>query len=658
MTGTGRVAIEAVRPAVAPAGFAAKGVRGELTGISADIFADGHDELMAWAVAWPLADPDRRLEVPMARGVNDRWTTAFVPDTVGGWGFEVAAMPDRYGTWLRDAAVKLAAGQDVAVELEEGALLVASRAAAAGAAEAAELSRLARSLRSRTTPARRLKRAGDAASVALMRRTAPRAEASMMGPFPLWVDRELAGFSAWYEMFPRSEGARSGAAGRMVSGTFKTAATRLPAIAAMGFDIVYLPPIHPIGESFRKGPNNSLNAGPGDPGSPWAIGSSAGGHTAVNPELGTLADFDDFVAAAARSGLEVALDYALQCSPDHPWVGLHPQWFTHRPDGSIKYAENPPKKYQDIFPINFETEDRAALWSELRAVVEFWIDHGVRVFRVDNPHTKALPFWEWLIEAIHARDPGVIFLAEAFTRPRMMERLAKLGFTQSYTYFTWRNTKAELSEYLQELSQGPAVDYFRPNFWPSTPDILHEFLQRGGRPAFAIRAVLAALAAPSWGMYSGYELFENVPVREGSEEYMDSEKYQCRPRQWNGVDSLAPYITRLNEVRRRHAAAVSALHRLRLHHVSGEDLICFSRTDPRHGHSLLVIVNLDPYNAHEGSTWLDLDALGLAPAQSFEVTDELAGRTYTWYGAENYVRLDPRDAVAHALALAPAAAAP
>ncbi|MGI8609495.1 MAG: alpha-1,4-glucan--maltose-1-phosphate maltosyltransferase [Candidatus Dormibacteria bacterium] len=647
MIGLSRVAIEAVRPTVQPAGFAAKSVRGQVTPISADIFVDGHDQLMAWAAAWPVARPDARHEVPMTAGINDRWTADFVPGEVGSWLFEVGAMVDRYGTWLRDTTIKLQAGQDVSVELQEGAILVGQQAESTiGAGERRALEKLGETLRSGIPAARRVKSAAAPPAVALMRRTAARAGAAVSGPFPLWVDRELAGFSAWYEMFPRSEGATA-----KKSGTFKAAAKRLPDIAAMGFDILYLPPIHPIGESFRKGPNNALNAGPSDPGSPWAIGSSVGGHKAVHPDLGNIADFDKFVSDAHRAGLEVALDYALQCSPDHPWVGEHPQWFSHRPDGSIKYAENPPKKYQDIYPINFETSDRAGLWAALRDVVEFWIGHGVRVFRVDNPHTKALPFWEWLIAGIREDEPDVIFLAEAFTRPRMMGRLAKLGFTQSYTYFTWRNRKGEMSEYLTELAQTDLADYFRPNFWVNTPDILHEFLQRGGRAAFHIRAALAALASPSWGMYSGYELYENIPVREGSEEYMDSEKYQYRPRDWRVGDTMVSYVSRLNQIRRRHAGAVASLHTLRMQHVSCDDIICFSRTDPRTADTLLVLVNMDPYNVHEGSTWLDLEGLGLAHDQSYEVEDELGGSTYTWHGATNYVRLDPRDCVAHAFAV-------
>jgi starch synthase (maltosyl-transferring) len=651
---TARVAIEGVRPAVQPPGFAAKGVTGQAVPVSADIFADGHDQLMAGVTAWPLADPTRRLEAPLLPGINDRWEGEFTPDSVGAWSFEVGAMVDRYGTWLRDSAIKLQAGQDIAVELEEGAILVEARAGVAtiDAKDAAALRKLAAALHAPGPASRRMKSAGAVTAVSLMRRTAPREKASSAGPFPLWVDRERAGFSAWYEMFPRSEGATA-----QKGGTFETAARRLPAIAAMGFDIVYLPPIHPIGESFRKGPNNSLNAGPGDPGSPWAIGARDGGHTAVDRGLGTVADFDAFVGAAKASGLEVALDYALQCSPDHPWVTEHPEWFSHRPDGTIKYAENPPKKYQDIYPINFDTDQRAELWAALRDVIEFWISHGVRVFRVDNPHTKALPFWQWLIHGVHETNPDIIFLAEAFTRPRMMERLAKLGFTQSYTYFTWRNTAGELREYLTELSQTEVVDYFRPNFWVNTPDILHEFLQRGGQAAFRIRAVLAALACPSWGMYSGYELYENVPVREGSEEYMDSEKYQFRPRRWDAADTLVPLVTRLNDVRRRHQGAIANLRTLLVHPVDGEDILCFSRRDPKTQDTLLVLVNTDPYNVREATTWLNLEALGLRHDESYLVQDELGGATYEWHGAANYVRLDPRDSVAHAFALRPQAPA-
>lgn len=647
MSSISRVAIEGVRPTVSPPGFAAKGVRGQLTAVSADIFADGHELLIAWVATWPATDPRRRQEVPLVAGINDRWTAEFAPDEVGCWQFEVRGTVDRYGTWLRDTTIKLEAGVSVAVELEEGAILVEQRAAIVVLPrDAAALRKLATGLRGRGAADRRLRSAAAPPAVALMRRTTPRDTAAVAGPFAIWVDRELAGFSAWYEMFPRSEGAARGR-----SGNLKAAARRLPAIAAMGFDIVYLPPIHPIGTSHRKGPNNSLTAAPGDPGSPWAIGSAEGGHKSVHPGLGTLADFDRFVADARRSKLEVALDYALQCSPDHPWVTEHPEWFGHRPDGSIKHAENPPKKYEDIYPINFETEERAALWSALRDVLEFWIGHGVRVFRVDNPHTKALPFWEWLIHDLREQHPDVILLAEAFTRPRMMERLAKLGFTQSYTYFTWRNSAWELREYLAELSQTDLVDYFRPNFWVNTPDILHAFLQRGGQAAFRIRATLAALSCPSWGMYSGFELFENIPAHGGSEEYMDSEKYQYRPRRWDAAKSLVPYVTRLNGVRRHHAAAVASLRTLRVHQVDNENILCFSRSDPGNGDALLVLVNVDPFNVHEATTWLDLEVLGWPHDRGVVVQDELDDESYTWHGPANYVRLDPRDRVAHAFSM-------
>jgi starch synthase (maltosyl-transferring) len=474
-----------------------------------------------------------------------------------------------------------------------------------------------------------------------MRRTVDRTAATLVGPFPLWVDRQLGASSAWYEFFPRSEGTVRR------PGTLRSARARLPAIAAMGFDIVYMPPIHPIGVTHRKGPNNSLTPGKDDPGSPWAIGAKAGGHTAVNPDLGTLDDFDAFVAAAKAAGLEVALDYALQCSPDHPWVAEHPDWFRHRPDGSIRYAENPPKRYQDIFPINFDTQDRAALWDALREVMLFWISHGVRVFRVDNPHTKPIAFWEWLIAGIREQFPEVIFLAEAFTRPAVMRRLAKIGFTQSYTYFTWRNTKYELTEYLTELSSTEMVDYFRPNFWVNTPDILHAFLQRGGPAAFRLRLVLAALTAPCWGMYSGYELYESTAVREGSEEYLNSEKYQVRSRDWNDPRSLAPMVAHVNGIRRRHPEAIALLRTLRLHHIDSEHMLCVSRMSDDGSDVLLVIVNLDPHSAHEATTWLDLPALGIPEGEPFAVHDELTGATYTWWGPANYVRLDPAVQPAH-----------
>ena len=639
---TGRVVVEHVRPTVDCGSLPAKAAVGQPVMVHADVFADGHDVLAAW-VRHGAPGSRKRTEVAMTSTGNDHWQALATPGKQGPWEFEIVGLVDAYGTWLRDLRTRIAAGQDVAVEFEVGALMVEERLAnpALRAAERTRLRKLVDALRGG-------KLVYEEGLVALMRNTADRRAATVSGPYPLWVDRESGAFSAWYEMFPRSEGAQNGH-----SGTFRTAAERLPAIAAMGFDIVYLPPIHPIGRTFRKGPNNTLEHGPDDPGSPWAIGSAEGGHTAVNPKLGTLDDFDHFVKRASDAGLDVALDYALQCSPDHPWVSEHPQWFKHRPDGSIRYAENPPKRYQDIYPIDFETADREALWHALRDVVLFWIGHGVRVFRVDNPHTKPIPFWQWLIAGVREEHPDTLFLAEAFTRPRLMQRLAKVGFTQSYTYFTWRNAKWEIEEYLRELSQTELADWFRPNFWPNTPDILHATLQYGGPPAFRLRLVLAALAAPSWGMYSGYELYENTPLREGSEEYLNSEKYQYRPRQWDRADSLAPMISRVNEVRRRHRRAVGLMRTLHVHSTDNEWVLCFSRTTDERDETLLVIVNLDPFAPHEATTWLDLAALGLRDGQYYEVHDELGGETWVWQGPANYVRLDPADRPAHVFSVRP-----
>jgi starch synthase (maltosyl-transferring) len=653
----GRVVIEDVRPVVSCGALAAKAATGLPLLVSATVIVDGPDRLLAWVRHGPprpsATAPDSRppagwREVAMAEAGNDLFTARLLPTSPGPWSFEVLAVPDDYGSWLRDLRLRFEAGQEIALELEEGALMAEHRATRAGvsAADRRSLAILAQSLRAQREPGALVAAAGRPAAVALMQRSVDRTAATLEGPFPLWVDRQLGAVSAWYEFFPRSEGA----AGRR-SGTLRSARARLPGIAQMGFDIVYLPPIHPIGTTNRKGSNNSLTPGPDDPGSPWAIGATTGGHTAVHPELGTLADFDAFLAAARTAGLEVALDYALQCSPDHPWVTEHPEWFRHRPDGRIRYAENPPKRYQDIFPVNFDTADTAALWEALREVMYFWIGHGVRVFRVDNPHTKPIAFWEWLIAHLRRDHPDVLLLAEAFTRPAVMKRLAKIGFTQSYTYFTWRNTKFELTEYLTELSSTAMVDYFRPNFWVNTPDILHAFLQRGGPAAFRLRLVLAALTAPSWGMYSGYELCENTAVREGSEEYLNSEKYQVRARDWNDPRSLAPMIKQLNGIRRRHAEAIALLRTLRVHHIGSEHMLCVSRMSDDGGDVLLIIVNLDPHSAHEGTTWLDLEALGVAPDAPFAAHDELSGATYTWWGPANYVRLDPAVQPAHVLHL-------
>ena len=652
-TPTARVVIEQPRPVVECGALPAKATAGIPLAISGSIFADGHDLVMGWVRHGRPGSgggtAERWQELPMRALGDDRFGAVITPTRVGPWSFEIVAMPDLYGSWVGELRVRLDAGQDIALELEEGARM-ADRAAAlpgTGDGDRLELGALSTRLRDPSvTQAHRLHEAARPPAVALMRRTADRETATRSGPWRLIVERELAGFSAWYEMFPRSEGAQPPR-----SGTFRTAAARLPAIAAMGFDVVYLPPIHPIGHSFRKGPNNATESAPADVGSPWAIGAAEGGHTAVHPDLGTLDDFALFVAEASRQGLEVALDYALQCSPDHPWVGEHPEWFRHRADGTVRYAENPPKRYQDIYPLDFGTVDRAGLWAALRDVVLFWIRHGVRIFRVDNPHTKPFAFWEWLIAEIHRHHPDVVFLAEAFTRPAVMQRLAKLGFSQSYTYFTWRTTKAELSEYLTELSQTERVDWFRPNFWVNTPDILHAYLQQGGPAAFRVRATLAATTAPSWGMYSGYELCERVAAEPGSEEYACSEKYQLRPRDWNRADSLAPYITRLNEIRHRHREAIALLPALRIQEIKNDSMLCVSRVNQARDDALLVVVNLDPYHPQEGTIWLDLEGLGIPGDIPFEAHDELTGTTYVWQGPESYVRLDPAQQSAHVLHL-------
>ena len=551
----GRIVIEDIRPQVDCGQFTARAVAGETVPVEATIFRDGHNEVVAAAVR--LTGPgDRRGQLIPLTEVNHglhQWRGEITLPRSGAWSMVIEAWTDEVATWRIGTQKKLDAGRDIILELEEGARLLEAATAWVPATGREVLTAAAAGLRSEgADQAERLASAYDSTLVELLERHPPK-DATRSKRLGIWVDRPRALYGSWYEFFPRSEGATA-----TTSGTFKQAAERLPAIAAMGFDVVYLPPIHPIGQTHRKGPNNTLDPGPDDPGSPWAIGSEAGGHDAIHPDLGTIDDFDAFVARAGELGMEIALDYALQCSPDHPWVRDHPDWFRIRPDGSIAYAENPPKVYQDIYPLNFDSPDAENLYAACKGVLDHWIAHGVRIFRVDNPHTKPVRFWEWLIAAVKAEHPDVLFLAEAFTRPPMMRVLAKIGFTQSYTYFTWRNGKAELEEYCNELAHSPSAEYMRPNFFVNTPDILHAYLQYGGPAAFKIRAVLASMLSPAWGVYSGYELYEHQAVRPGSEEYLDSEKYQYRPRIWT-QPSLAGYLTRLNEVRRAHPA----LHWLR-----------------------------------------------------------------------------------------------
>ncbi len=669
----GRIPILDVEPAVDCGGRPAKAVTGETFEVSATVFREGHGIIGVGAV---LRDPDRNPS-PVARmrelaPGTDRYGADVTVTEEGLWRFHVEAWADPIASWHHDAAIKIPAGQDVELMLTEGALLFERAArripqppgARAPAAARTALRALVARMRDRSLlPLERFAGSSDPAIAAIVARWPLRELVTRSRALTVQVDRERALYGSWYEFFPRSEGAQVDPAGQTppVSGTLRTAARRLDAVAAMGFDVVYLPPVHPIGTSFRKGRNNTLIPQPGDPGSPWAIGSPDGGHDAIHPDLGTFEDFDAFVARTRELGMEVALDLALNASPDHPWVKKHPEWFTTRADGSIAYAENPPKKYQDIYPLNFDN-DPEGIYAEVLRVVRLWMDHGVRIFRVDNPHTKPVRFWERLLTEIRVSDPDVLFLAEAFTRPAMMRTLAKIGFHQSYTYFTWRNGVEDLTEYALELA-GETAPYMRPNFFTNTPDILHAYLQYGGLPAFRIRAVLAAMLSPTWGIYSGFELGENVPLRPGSEEYLDSEKYQYRPRDWAGAAELgygiADYITALNRIRREHPA-LHWLRNLRFHRVDQPELMCFSKRTSRippspvtgggQEDTVLVVVNLNPYRTREATVWLDLPALGVDG--EFIVTDELTGESYRW-GQANYVRLDPAIRPAHIFTVTP-----
>jgi starch synthase (maltosyl-transferring) len=650
----GRIPITDVRPTVSCGAYPSRAILGETVTVRARVFREGHDAVAAnLAVTRPdgSAGPFLRL-APGAPG-TDQWSAPLAFDAEGLWTWVVEGWDDPLGTWWHDAPLKVDAGVDVELMLEEGARVYAEAGKAVPAAQRRPVTEAVAVLRDGARePAERMAVALEPSLVALLRAHPVRRLVTQAEPRTAWVDRTRALFGAWYEFFPRSEGAEQQPDGSWRSGTFRTAAQRLPAVAEMGFDVVYLPPIHPIGRVNRKGPNSPQfpgghpdAIGPHDPGSPWAIGSAEGGHDAVHPDLGTIEDFDAFVARTRALGMEVALDLALQCAPDHPWATEHPEWFTTRADGTIAYAENPPKKYQDIYPVNFDN-DPEGIYQEVLRVVRHWTSHGVRVFRVDNPHTKPVPFWERLIAEVKSTEPDVLFLAEAFTRPAMMHELARVGFTQSYTYFTWRTGKQELQEYALELVE--AADYMRPNFFVNTPDILHASLQYGGPPVFKIRAVLAALLSPTYGVYAGFELYEHVAVRPGSEEYQNSEKYAYRPRDWSHPErTLAPYLTMLNRFRREHPAA-QWLRNLTFHEVDSPDVLCWSKT---HGDDVvLVVVNLDPHGAREATVRLDLPALGLEGDDRFQVTDAVTGAVYEW-GAANYVRLDPFDEPAHVLAV-------
>ncbi len=642
---TPRVVIERVWPEVDGGRFAAKRTVGEIV-VEADIFTDGHDALAADLLWRAEADTEWFAE-PMAALVNDRWRGSFVAPDVGRYVYSVTAWIDRFETWRRDTAKKHAAGLDVRVESLTGLELLREAAARVDQPDSAVIDAVAMALEH-----------GDVAGVLdgvplqdAMRRWGERSSAVSYGrDLVVQVDPERARFSAWYELFPRSCADKPGR-----HGSFRDCMRRLPYVADLGFDVVYLPPIHPIGVTSRKGRNNSVTASEGDPGSPWAIGSSDGGHTAIHPELGSADDLGDLVAEADRLGLAVALDLAFQCSPDHPWVREHPEWFRHRADGSIQYAENPPKKYEDIYPLDFESADWSGLWAALRDVVDHWIDHGIRIFRVDNPHTKPFRFWEWLIAGVKRDHPDVLFLSEAFTRPKVMYQLAKLGFSQSYTYFAWRQTKWELTDYLTELTRTDVADYFRPNFWPNTPDILTEQLQIGTRSVFLSRLVLAATLTANYGIYGpAFELLEH-DARPGSEEYLDNEKYELRVWDLDSPHTIGPVITRLNQIRRSHRA-LQHDRTLRFHGTDNDQLLCYSKSerDPASGDPgdvVLVVVNLDPYHTHAGWVDLDLDALGVDHDVTFQVHDEIGNAHYLWHGARNFVQLDPSSMPAHVMGL-------
>ena len=636
-----RVVIEGVTPEIGGGRFPAKRVVGEVVTVGADVFAEGHDRLAALLRVRRLGDATWQ-EFPMEAREDDRWEAAFTVSELGTYEYTVHAWIDAFASWRAGLAKKCAAGLDVTSELLEGAALIRRTADRARGADRSWLAEQARTVGGTGEMAGRARTGLAPELAACVARHPDRSAETRYGQvLQVRVERERAQYGAWYEMFPRSASPEPGR-----HGTFADVVARLPYVAGMGFDVLYLPPIHPIGRTHRKGPNNAPTAGPSDPGSPWAIGAPEGGHDAVHPELGTLTDFDRLVAATREHGLEIALDLAFQCSPDHPWVGAHPGWFRHRPDGTVQYAENPPKKYQDIYPLDFECAEWQALWEELRRIVLFWVDHGVHIFRVDNPHTKPFAFWEWLIREVQAVQPDVLFLAEAFTRPKVMHYLAKVGFSQSYTYFTWRNTKTELTDYLTELAHAEVHEYMRPNLFANTPDILHEYLQIGGRPAFQIRFVLAATLGAAYGIYGPpFELceFRALP---GTEDYENGEKYEIRHWDVEREDSLRAFITRVNEIRRENPA-FRANDRLRFCPVDNDRLIAYVKTTPDQSNQVLVVVTLDPHNPQSGWVDVPLDELGLDPRQAFQVHDQLSDARFLWSGSRSFVALDANAVPAH-----------
>lgn len=639
-----RVVIEKVYPEIDCGRFPVKRVIGDIVAIEADIFADGHEALSAYLL-FRRDGETNWTETPMEFLVNDRWRGSFTVRELGRYFYTITAWVDRFKTWRQDLKKRVDAKQaDLSLNLRIGAQLMSEASQRASKPDGRKIKKWTDTLKA--DQVRQSEKAALALSHEVNELMEKYSDRRFAVTYPrelvVSVDREKARFSTWYEMFPRS---CANGVGR--HGTFKDCEAWLPYIAEMGFDVLYFPPIHPIGHTNRKGKNNAVTAKPGDPGTPWAIGAEEGGHKDIHPELGTLEDFRHLAARAQEYGIEIALDIAFQCSPDHPYVKEHPEWFLWRPDGTVQYAENPPKKYQDTFPLNFETEHWRELWEELKSVVLFWAEQGVCIFRVDNPHTKPFRFWEWLIEDVRKKYPEAIFLAEAFTRPKLMYRLAKLGFTQSYTYFTWRNAKWELSQYLTELTQTEVQDFFRPNFWPNTPDILHEYLQNGGRPAFMARLVLAATLSPSYGIYGpAFELIENVPKEKGSEEYLNSEKYEIKHWDIGRRGSLKDFIARVNHIRRENPALQRNFN-LRFHRIDNEQIICYSKYTEDTFNIILVVVNLDNNYSQSGWVELPLVPLGLNELEPYQVHDLLSDARYTWHGAWNYVELNPEVCPAH-----------
>jgi starch synthase (maltosyl-transferring) len=633
-----RVVIESVEPTVDYGLFPSKSPQGDELVVEADVFADGHDAI---TVILRHRQVGRRpwSETAMTHLGNDRWRASFTPGEVGSWEFEITGWVDDFSTWREGLAKKVEAGVEVDTDLIIGSRLVRQGADRAKGKDAKSLVAMGDQLSDEKVEiAERVELGLSEALLQLMGANPDRSRETKSDRYRTTIDRQKAVFSTWYELFPRSWSDSPGE-----HGTFADVEANLDYISRMGFDVLYLPPIHPVGMTLRKGPNNSLGAGPDDPGVPWAIGSEEGGHTAIKREFGNIEDFRSLRDAVRDHGMELALDIAFQTSPDHPWTREHPEWFKHRPDGTIQYAENPPKKYQDIYPLDFETSDAEGLWKALKGVFDHWIGEGIRIFRVDNPHTKSFPFWEWLIGELTQEHPDVILLAEAFTRPKVMRRLAKLGFNQSYTYFAWRNSKHELIEYMDDLAE--VSHYFRPNFWPNTPDILTEQLQTGGRPVFITRYVLAATLSASCGIYGpAFELMENRPLQPGSEEYLESEKYQIRKWDRNDPDSLAPVITQVNKARRSHPA-LQRNRNLVFHYTDNDQLICYSK---RAGDDVvLVVVNLDPNHVQSGLVHLDTGAIGVESSRRFQVRDLLTERSYTWESTSNFVELDPDGIPAH-----------